>query len=167
MQDYNGHYCAHSHHLAVITDNRPEGQDQDRARDDHGNHNQRPLQPFEWYDPQDLEMVRFYIICKFMTAKHLVSLMLATRIKPIKSLAWKTSHSKCGHATRSLNYKSFEFSETATEPCTFCSQFWESNSSPTVRDTAFILLREATAIQESDQPNKTRHLNDLQPFELL
>lgn len=51
VQNHYGHDRSHGRHLGVVTDNGPEGKDQDRARDCHGDQNQRPAQPLKWDDP--------------------------------------------------------------------------------------------------------------------
>lgn len=51
VQNHYGRNCSHGQHCGVVTDNRPEGDHQDRARDENGNKDQRPAQPLKWNDP--------------------------------------------------------------------------------------------------------------------
>lgn len=51
VQNQYGRNRCRSHHLGVVADNGPEGEDQDWARDQNGNKDQCPTQPLIWNDP--------------------------------------------------------------------------------------------------------------------
>lgn len=56
VQDHDGGHGGHGRHLGVVADDGPKREDQDRAGDHDGDEDQRPPQPVEWNDPQNLEV---------------------------------------------------------------------------------------------------------------
>lgn len=56
VQDHDGGHGGHGRHLGVVADDGPKREDQDRAGDHDGDKDQRPPQPVEWNDPQNLEV---------------------------------------------------------------------------------------------------------------
>lgn len=62
VQNQDGGKRSHGHHLGVVTDNWPEGEHQYWAWDQDGNYNQRPVQPFKWNYPENLQRKRLQII---------------------------------------------------------------------------------------------------------
>lgn len=98
MQNHYGHHCSHCHHLGVLAHNRPESEDQNWARDHHGNQDQCPTQPFKGNDPQNLEktahcnhpVTEFWLSRQLLdwSTSRLACVCLRTRGNAVTSPAW-------------------------------------------------------------------------------